>query len=290
MAAGATEGERLPDRIEDRLAEFTELVATAISNSASREQLARLADEQAALRRVATLVAQGVPPSEVFAAVAQEVGLLLGVDATHMARYELDGTATGVAAWSSAGDHIPVGTRVSTEGDSIVGLVSRTGRPARMHGYENASGPAAALGRELGLRSSVGAPIVVDGRLWGVMIVSSKDDEPLPADTESRIAAFTELVATAISNTEARTEVGRLAEEQAALRRVATLVARGVPPTELFGAVAAEVGGLLRRGPRGDDPLRDRGHGDRCSGLDRSGRAPRAPGDAGRPRKAIRRC
>jgi PAS domain S-box-containing protein len=118
MAAGGTEGERLPDRIEDRLAGFTELVATTISNSASREQLARLADEQAALRRVATLVAQGVPPQEVFAAVAQEVGLLLGVDVTHMARYELDGTATGVAAWSPAGDHKPVGTRVNAEGES----------------------------------------------------------------------------------------------------------------------------------------------------------------------------
>jgi PAS domain S-box-containing protein len=207
MAAGGTAGERLPDSIEDRLAGFTELVATTISNSASREQLARLADEQAALRRVATLVAQGVPPHEVFAAVAQEVGLLLGADATHMARYELDGTATGVAAWSPAGEHKPVGTRVTVEGESIVGIVSRTGRPARMHGYENASGPAAALARELGLRSSVGAPIVVDQGLWGVMIVSSKDDRPLPADTESRIAAFTELVATAISNTEARTEV-----------------------------------------------------------------------------------
>jgi signal transduction histidine kinase len=207
MAAGGTAGERLPDSIEDRLAGFTELVATTISNSASREQLARLADEQAALRRVATLVAQGVAPQEVFAAVAQEVGLLLGADATHMARYEVDGTATGVAAWSPAGEHKPVGTRVTAEGESIVGIVSRTGRPARMHGYENASGPAAALARELGLRSSVGAPIVVDQRLWGVMIVSSKDDQPLPADTESRIAAFTELVATAISNTEARTEV-----------------------------------------------------------------------------------
>jgi signal transduction histidine kinase len=207
MAAGGTEGERLPDRIEDRLAGFTELVATTISNSASRQELARLADEQAALRRVATLVARGVSPSVVFAAVAREVGLLLGADATHMARYELDGTATGVAAWSVAGDHKPVGTRVGTAGESIVGIVSRTGRPARMHGYENASGPAAALGRELGLRSSVGAPIVVDQRLWGVMIVSSKGERPLPVDTESRIAAFTELVATAISNTEAREDL-----------------------------------------------------------------------------------
>jgi PAS domain S-box-containing protein len=218
MAAGGTQGERLPDRIEDRLAEFTELVATTISNSASRDELARLADEQAALRRVATLVARGVPPTQVFAAVAHEVGVLLGVDATHMARYELDGTATGVAAWSFAGDHKPVGTRVNTEGESIVGIVLRTGRPARMHSYENASGPAAALGRELGLRSSVGAPIVVDQRRWGVMIVSSKGDRPFPDDTESRIAAFTELVATAISNTEAREEVTASREEVAASR------------------------------------------------------------------------
>jgi signal transduction histidine kinase len=218
MAAGGAIGERLPDHIEDRLADFTELVATTISNSASRQELARLADEQAALRRVATLVARGVSPSVVFAAVAREVGLLLGVDATHMARYERDGTATGVAAWSSDGDHQPVGTRVNTEGESVVGMVARTGCPARMHSYENASGAAAALGRELGLRSSVGAPIVVDQRLWGVMIVSSKHDRPLPVDTESRIAAFTELVATAISNTEAREELAASREEVAASR------------------------------------------------------------------------
>jgi GAF domain-containing protein len=245
MSADSTDRERLPEHIEDRLAEFTELVATAISNSASREQLVRLADEQAALRRVATLVARGVPPPDVFAAVAREVGLLLAVDATHMARYELDGTATGIAAWSPAGDHIPVGRRVNLEGESVVGIVLATGRPARMHDYENAAGSAAALGRELGLRSSVGAPIVVDQRLWGVMIASSKGDRPLPVDAESRIAAFTELVATAISNTEARNEVRQLADEHAALRRVATLVAQGVPPGELFGAVTAEVGALL---------------------------------------------
>jgi PAS domain S-box-containing protein len=218
MGAGVAEGERLLDHIEDRLAEFTELVATTISNSASRQELARLAEEQAALRRVATLVARGVPPPDLFAAVAREVGLLLAVDASHMARYKLDGTATGVAAWSPAGDHKPVGTQVSTEGESVVGIVLRTGRPARMHSYENASGPAAALGRELGLRSSVGAPIVVDQRLWGVMIVSSKGDRPLPGDTESRIAAFTELVATAISKSEAREEVAASREEVAASR------------------------------------------------------------------------
>ena len=236
----------LPDQIQCRLAEITELVATTISNSASREELSRLANQEAALRRVATLVARGVPPRDVFAAVAREVGLLLGVDATYLARYDPDGTATGVATWSPAGDDIPVGRRVTLEGDSVVGIVSRTGRPARMDGYEHAAGTAAALVRELGLGSSVGAPIVVDQRLWGVMIVSSKQgDRTLPPDTESRVAAFTELVAMAISNTETHIEVARLAEEQAALRRVATLVARGVPEYELFGAVIEEVGRLF---------------------------------------------
>ncbi|MCW3015055.1 MAG: histidine kinase [Solirubrobacterales bacterium] len=220
------------------------LVVSQLAARSQREarRSERLADEQAALRRVATLVARGVPPPEVFAAVVREVGLLLCVDATHMGRYELDGTATGVAAWSSAGDQIPVGMRVDLEGESVAGFVLRTGRPARMHGYEHASGAGAELGRELGLDSSVGAPIVVDQRLWGVMIASSRGDGSLPPDAESRIAAFTELLGTAIANAESRAGVARLAEEQAALRRVATLVARGAPPEELFASVAEEVG------------------------------------------------
>jgi PAS domain S-box-containing protein len=245
MGAGSADREPMPDRVEDRLAEFTELVATAISNTASREQLARLADEQAALRRVATLVAAGVPPPKVFAAVARELGLLVGGDATHIGRYEVDGTATLIASWSRTGDHVPIGTVAPIDGENVCSLVLRTGAAARMNSYDDASGPIAAMLRELGIRSSVGAPIVVDGRRWGVTIVSSTDDRPLAADTESRIAAFTELVATAISTAQARADVGRLAEEQAALRRVATLVAQAVPPGELFEAVTDEVGTLL---------------------------------------------
>jgi signal transduction histidine kinase len=246
ILAWSLDRESLPDNAEARLAPFTELVATAISNTASREQLARLADEQTALRRVATLVARDVPPPEVFSAVARELGQLLGVDATHMGRYEGDGTVTGVASWSPTGSHIPVGTRAIVEGENVTALVLRTGRPARLDSYDEATGPIAAVGvRGLGLRSSVGAPIVVEGRLWGVMIVSSAGEQPLAPDTESRITAFTELVATAISNTEARAEVARLAEEQAALRRVATLVARESSPSQVFAAVAEEVGQLL---------------------------------------------
>jgi signal transduction histidine kinase len=223
------------------------LIVSRLAARSQREarRSARLADEQAALRRVATLVASGVPPPEVFAAVVREVGRILRVDATHMARYEDDGTATGVAAWSSAGDHMPAGRRIDPEGESIAGVVLQTGRPARLHGREHASGAAADLGRAQGLRSSVGAPIVVDQGLWGVMIASSKDDGWLPADAEPRIAAFTELLATAIANADSRAGLARLAEEQAALRRVATLVARGTPPEELFAAVVEEVGRVL---------------------------------------------
>jgi signal transduction histidine kinase len=223
------------------------LVVSQLAARSQREarQSARLAGEQAALRRVATLVAHAVPPPDVFAAVAAEVGMLLEVDATHLARYEPDGTATAVAAWSSRGDHIPVGRRVDLEGESVAALVLRTGEPARMSDYEHATGRGAELGRELGLRSSVGAPITVDQRLWGVVIASTRTDEGVPTGTETRIGAFTELLATAIANAESRAGLARLAEEQAALHRIASLVARARPPEELFAAVVEEVGRVL---------------------------------------------
>ncbi|MCW3015255.1 MAG: sensor kinase [Solirubrobacterales bacterium] len=226
------------------------LVGELAAHAGRRAEVSELArselwEEQTALRRVATLVARGVPPPEVFAAVAREVGRLLGVDATHIARYEPDDTTMSVGVWSRAGAHIPVGTRAPLAGSNVSSLVLQTGRPARINSFDDAPGPLAAMLREVGIHSSVGAPIVVERRLWGVIIASSKSDQSLAVDTESRIAAFTELIATAISNTEARTQVGRLADEQAALRRVATLVAQAVPASELFGVVAEEVGGLL---------------------------------------------
>ena len=217
-----------------------------ISSAHARAEVRHLEEEQAALRRVSTLVQRGVAPQQVFAAVAREVGQLLRVDLTHMGRYEADGTASVVAVWSPAGIDVPVGTRVPVEGESICALVLRSGEPARIDSYDDASGPTAAVLRDLGIRSSVGTPIVVDGRLWGAMVVSSKAGRPLPADTEARIVAFTELAATAIASSETRAEVERLAEEQAALSRVATLIARGPSPDEVFTAIAEQVGRLLR--------------------------------------------
>jgi signal transduction histidine kinase len=170
-------------------------------------QSAWLAEEQAALRRVATLVAQSTAPAEVFAAVTREVGLRSGADLARMERYEADGTVTGVARWSREDDPLAVGTRLPLEGVSIAALVRQTDRPVRVDSFSQASGPIAEEARALGIRSSVGCPIVVGGRLWGVIAASSKRESPFPPDTESQMADFTELVATAIANAESRAEL-----------------------------------------------------------------------------------
>jgi GAF domain-containing protein len=247
MTVGSTlQHAPLPPDTEARLVQFTELLATAIANAESRAGLGRLAAEQAALRRLATLVARSVPQDEVFAAVAREVGRLLPVDFAIMGRYEDDGTITCVASWGAPAARFPVGSRSKLEGENLVTIVLETGRPARVDDFAHASGPIGVVGRESGFHSAVGAPIVVDGLQWGVMTVGcTEHDSPLPTGTETRLASFTELVATAISNAESRAELAQLAEQQAALRRVATLVARGTPPEELFAAVVDEVGELL---------------------------------------------
>jgi signal transduction histidine kinase len=220
-------------------------VATQAGRRGAGSEQARgaLAGEQAALRRVATLVARQSSPGEVFAAVTGEAARLLDLDNANLIAYERDQTATVVGVGNLRGWSAPVGTRVPLEGDNIIGRVFRTQQPARIDDYGDASGPAAEYSRSMGVRAAAGSPVLVGGRLWGVMAVSSS--RPLPADTEMRIAAFTELVGTAIANTAARAELEQVAAEQAALRRVATLVAEAVPPGEVFTAVAAEVAGLF---------------------------------------------
>ena len=242
----ATRFEPLPAGVEARLAGFTELTATAIASAQARVELRGMAEEEAALRRVATLVARAAPPEEVFAAVAAEAGQLLGVELAILARYELDQTATTVTTWGPAGQHFPVGIRLPVEGHNLTTLVSETGRPARIDRYaEVSSGPLGAAARERDVRSAVGTPVIVEGRLWGLIFAGSTREQPLPPDTEMRLASFTELLATAIANADGRAALARLAEEQAALRRVATLVAQGTAPDDLFAAVAGEVGRLM---------------------------------------------
>jgi signal transduction histidine kinase len=244
VAIASTTDRPLPLDTEGRLAEFTELVATAVANAESHGELTRLGEEQAALRRVATLVAEGAPPADVFQAVTEEVGRLIPAEAATLTRFETDGTTvTALGGWARGG-YDYVGTRFALEG-TVSGLVFETRRSGRIDDYAEELGPAAAAAREMGWRSSVGAPITVEGRLWGVLAVVSTSERPLPIDTERRLVEFTELVATAIANTESREELTRLAEEQAALRRVATLVAEGATPDKVFAAVAEEVAHLI---------------------------------------------
>jgi signal transduction histidine kinase len=244
VAIASTTDLPLPLDAEGRLAEFTELVATAVANAENHGELTRLGEEQAALRRVATLVAEGAAPADVFQAVTEEVGRLIPAEAAALTRFETDGTTvTALGGWARGGyDH--VGTRFALEG-TVSGLVFETCRSGRIDDYAEELGPAAAAAREMGWRSSVGAPITVEGRLWGVLAVVSTSERPLPINTERRLVEFTELVATAIANTESREELTRLAEEQAALRRVATLVAEGATPDKVFAAVADEVAHLI---------------------------------------------
>jgi PAS domain S-box-containing protein len=207
MATAPHAHERLPDHIENRLAEFTELVATAISTTAGREQVARLAEEQSALRRVATVVAREAPLAQIFTVVGEELTRLLGVEHLKLTRFDDDGMLTIVADWGEPHLGIPVGTRLPLGGENLATLVLRTGQPARIDDYAKATGTAADYARGLGVRAGVACPITVEGRLWGCVIAASPRAEPLPAGTEPRIGEFTALVATGISNIQARSEL-----------------------------------------------------------------------------------
>src|ERR1700733_1962874 len=168
-------------------------------------RLRQLADEQAALRRGAALVAAGGAAEGGFTAVAGEVGQLLRVELATLFRYGPGPTATTVTTWGPAGENLPVGIRWPVDGHNVTTLVFETGRPARIDRYaDSSSGPLSAAVRETGIRSAVGTPVIVEGSLWGAIFAGSTLEQPLPPDTEARLASFTELVATAIANTESR--------------------------------------------------------------------------------------
>lgn len=200
---------RLRERVVPSLASLLdagrERAAVLESLEASQKRLGRLAAEQAALGRVATLVARGGRQSEVFDAITTELHGLLRDYSTWLLRYESDNTVT-ILSTSMTGLR-PDQTRWPLEGESIPGLVRDTGRPARINNLQSAAGPGADLARVLGVRSAVGLPIVVEGRLWGLASVASDRPEPLPADTEARVEAFVRLAATAVANADSREEL-----------------------------------------------------------------------------------
>jgi sugar diacid utilization regulator len=160
----------------------------------------RLVAEQAALRRVAALVARGVGPLAVFDAVAEEMRRCVPADTAGLWQFETDGEITMVAAAAhpEALTKWPVCTRTTLDGNTIAEVVQRSGRPARIDSYDNVAGPIAARVRAVGVSAAVGVPIIVDGRVWGLAAVGSLQPGPMSADTELRVGRFAELIATAV--------------------------------------------------------------------------------------------
>ncbi len=161
----------------------------------------RVTADQAALRRLAKLVARGAEPAEVFEAVVNEMRRCVSADTAGLWRYEPNNEMTKLAAAEHPRLQLakwPVGTRSPIDGSTLAGIVQRTARPARMDSYENSTGSLAARIRDAGVHAAVGVPVVVDGCVWGLAAVGSVEPEPMPADTEGRISAFAELIGTAV--------------------------------------------------------------------------------------------
>ena len=207
LVAVTTSDRRLPQGAEARLSDFAELVATAVANAAARVELRGFADEQAALRRVATLVAEGAPAGDVFSAVAAEVGRLLGADVTVLGRFDAGAVVTTVGSWSATGIGVPDQSTAVLGGPDAWTRVRETGRAVGTVDSTGASHEAADPVGGIDLGSWVGAPIVVDGALWGAILAGTSGTEPFTQDVEERLAQFTELIATAIANAEHRAEL-----------------------------------------------------------------------------------
>jgi signal transduction histidine kinase len=135
------------------------------------------------------------------------VSRVVGVDTVQLTRYHPDGTAEWVGAWGFDLEELASDRRFRTGEHNVATLVLQTGRPARIDDSDLITGPIGPVARRLGMRAAAGGPIVVDGRLWGAMVAGSRRPGPMPADIEQRLAGFTELVATAISNAQARAEL-----------------------------------------------------------------------------------
>jgi signal transduction histidine kinase len=232
----------LPAGTEDRLALFAEIVAAALVSAAARSSFHALADEQAALLRVAALVAHRAGEAEIFEAVATEASRLVHDEPTTLVRYEGSRTFTVLAHRNGPA---PVGARYTVPADDAgtSAEMLRTLKPARLDRYDVVADRSYAY-RGYACGSSVSVPIIVNGRLWGAL-GTLNEGRRLPAETEERLGKFAELVASALANVEAHAELERFAARQAALRRVAELVAGGAALDEVFDAVATEASTIL---------------------------------------------
>src|SRR5579885_2788704 len=210
-------------------------------------ELERVAEQQAALRRIATLVAAGVSEPELVTAVVSEIGALFGAQRAATLRWDGD-TIRMIGAWSAEGVEPRAGNEVlAYGGDTITARIVETGSPARIDSADDLQTEfARKRWAELGLQAAIGAPILVDGRVWGVVIASrTRKGDVFPAGAEDDLRDFAALVAQAIVNTEVRRETAARIAEQSALRRVATLVAAGRPEREVLSAAMSEIESLF---------------------------------------------
>ncbi len=212
----------------------------------SRDELQRLVDEQTALRKVATLVAAGASDAQLIDTVTSEIARLVGAHRAGTVRWDGD-TVRVVGDWSAEKATKTTGRTFSFGGDTLVARVVKSGTSARVESVDDLQTDfARQRWHELGIQSSIGAPIIVDGRVWGVISASrTTSDDPFPPGAEDRLGDFAALVAQAIANSEARREVAALLGEQAALRRAATLVAGGRPRAEVLEATTREAGAIF---------------------------------------------
>jgi signal transduction histidine kinase len=241
LCAGPQEHSRAD--AETCVEDFAELVSLAAGDAAARATLRRLAGEQAALRHVATLVAEGSSPSDLFAAVARAVAQAIDVDAISVERIDADRSTTVIASLDAP--MFPIGSRWPLDEPGLQASVVASGRPMRIDDISVLGGRSGTAVRDSAIRSLVVAPIVVDGAVWGLMWVGGKRAEPLAAAAETRLRDFTELAAVAVANAHSRHQLRRLADSEASLRRVATLAAEGATQGELLAAVADEAARIL---------------------------------------------
>jgi signal transduction histidine kinase len=238
LGATTSDGRRLPLDTEHRLAQFAELVAAALANAQARSDLQRMADEQTALRRVAELIARTAPTEEIFAAAAVNASRLLNGAPMTLTRFGGDGDLVVLA---THGGPAPIGTRIAYQPETLPDQVRRVARAVRVDDYSRELD--AELAAQFNLAAAVSVPISVGSDVWG-MLTATSDSAPMPAGTEERLLQFAGLVAAALSNVQARTELQSLADEQAALRSVAELAAQDVPAEEVLAAVARQASRL----------------------------------------------
>ncbi|MCR2762471.1 GAF domain-containing protein [Microbacterium sp. zg.B48] len=233
----------LPSQTTRFLTDLSEVTGRIILAITNRQHLSELIDEQASLRRIAELAARGAPRArpldDILAVICRAASDQLGGQEVTLLQFE---SADTIVAVATHGGPVPIGVRVVHPPGSLSDRVARTKKAVRVDDFD--AMPSAEIVRRYGIRAGVGVPVFIDDRLWGAF-VSTSQTAPLPHDTEQRLEGFAQLTWAAIANAEAREILRRLADEQAALRHVAELVARESPLPTVFDAVVKEAARVL---------------------------------------------